>query len=154
MDFVWYESAIGTLKIGSEADKITYLGLSDEENQYSAVFSDIARKAIKQLDEYFAGERTSFDIAYDLKGTSFQTGVWEALRSIPYGETRSYAQVARTVGSPKACRAVGLANNKNPLMILVPCHRVIGSDGSLTGYAAGLDIKKKLLDMEKRNLQI
>ncbi len=104
--------------------------------------------AIEQLDQYFAGERTEFDLELDLRGTSFQTDVWNALLTIPYGETRSYGEIARQIGRPDRARAVGAANGSNPISIIVPCHRVIGSDGSLTGYGGGLPRKRFLLDLE------
>jgi len=109
----------------------------------------ILKETIKQLNEYFGKERKKFDLPLSLHGTDFQIKVWNALMKIPYGETWSYAQLAAAVGNPKACRAVGMANNKNPIAIIIPCHRVIGSDGSLTGYAGGLKIKKLLLESEK-----
>jgi len=102
----------------------------------------------RQLEEYFAGRRRGFDLALDLRGTDFQKRCWQELLKIPYGETRSYADIARAIGRPTAVRAVGLANGQNPIAIIVPCHRVIGSDGSLTGYGGGLDIKRKLLELE------
>ena len=101
-----------------------------------------------QLDEYFAGGRRRFTFALDLRGTDFQLGCWRALLEIPYGETRTYADIARTVGKPHGFRAVGMANNRNPIAIVVPCHRVIASDGTLCGYGGGLDIKRKLLQLE------
>jgi len=101
-----------------------------------------------QLAEYFSGRRRRFDLALDLRGTDFQKRCWQELLKIPYGETRSYADIARAIGSPSAVRAVGLANGQNPIAIIVPCHRVIGSDGSLTGYGAGLEIKRRLLELE------
>ncbi|MFF2191243.1 methylated-DNA--[protein]-cysteine S-methyltransferase [Streptomyces sp. NPDC058155] len=103
---------------------------------------------IDQLDEYFAGERTEFDVPLRLNGTPFQRSVWEQLLAIPYGETRSYGQLADALGKSGASRAVGLANGKNPVGIIVPCHRVIGSTGSLTGYGGGLDRKQRLLAFE------
>ncbi|WP_405609629.1 methylated-DNA--[protein]-cysteine S-methyltransferase [Streptomyces sp. NBC_01511] len=103
---------------------------------------------IDQLDEYFAGGRTEFDVPLRLDGTPFQRSVWEQLLTIPYGETRSYGQLADALGKPGASRAVGLANGKNPVSIIVPCHRVIGSTGGLTGYGGGLDRKKRLLAFE------
>ena len=106
------------------------------------------RPCVKQLEEYFAGERRRFDLPLDLRGTDFQQRCWQALLKIPYGETRSYADIARAIGQPSAVRAVGLANGQNPVAIVVPCHRVIGSDGSLTGYGGGLEIKRKLLELE------
>jgi methylated-DNA-[protein]-cysteine S-methyltransferase len=105
--------------------------------------------AVEQLEAYFAGERREFDLELDLVGTSFQRQVWEALLTIPYGETRSYGQVAEQIGSPGASRAVGLANGHNPIGIIVPCHRVIGANGNLTGYGGGLDRKRALLALER-----
>lgn len=102
----------------------------------------------RQLAEYFAGSRRQFDLALDLRGTEFQKRCWRELLKIPYGETRSYADIARALGNPSAVRAVGLANGQNPVAIVVPCHRVIGSDGSLTGYGGGLEVKRKLLELE------
>ncbi len=106
----------------------------------------------KQLREYFDGKRRDFDIPLDVEGTEFQMKVWDALCKIPFGRTASYADIARKIGNPKAMRAVGLANGRNPVSIVVPCHRVIGADGSLTGYGGGLDRKKVLLDLESRVL--
>lgn len=111
--------------------------------------SPLLRLACGQLHEYFAGRRREFDLPLAPRGTEFQRLVWKALRAIPYGETRSYGQIAWAIGRPRACRAVGLANNRNPIAIIVPCHRVIGSNGSLTGYAAGLPVKAALLALEK-----
>lgn len=104
--------------------------------------------AAAQLRAYFAGERTTFDLRLDPVGTPFQLRVWEALREIPYGETRTYGWIAARIGQPTAVRAVGLANSRNPISIVVPCHRVVGSSGSLTGYAGGLVCKRTLLDLE------
>ena len=109
------------------------------------------RPYVRELEEYFAGERRDFTFPLDLRGTEFQLKCWRALLQIPYGETRSYADVARAVGQPRGFRAVGLANNRNPIAIVVPCHRVIASDGTLCGYGGGLDIKQKLLDLEARS---
>ena len=102
----------------------------------------------RQLNDYFAGKREKFSLTFDFVGTEFQKDVWTALATIPFGETRSYAQIAAQVGRPKAVRAVGAANGKNPISIIVPCHRVIGSNGSLTGYGGGLPTKRALLDLE------
>jgi methylated-DNA-[protein]-cysteine S-methyltransferase len=110
----------------------------------------LLRETERQLKEYFAGRRTVFDLSLDPTGTVFQKRAWKALRRIPFGETRSYADQAKRIGSPKACRAVGAANGRNPISIVVPCHRVIGSDGSLTGFAGGENVKRTLLDLEKR----
>ena len=102
----------------------------------------------RQLNEYFAGKRKKFSLKFDCLGTKFQKDVWQALATIPFGETRSYGQIARQIGRPKAVRAVGAANGKNPISIVVPCHRVIGSNGKLTGFAGGLETKASLLRME------
>ena len=107
---------------------------------------------LAQLDEYFAGQRHEFTIPLDLRGTEFQLKCWRALLDIPYGETRSYRDLARVIGHPQAFRAVGMSNNRNPIAIIVPCHRVIAADGSLCGYGGGLDIKRKLLDLESAEL--
>jgi methylated-DNA-[protein]-cysteine S-methyltransferase len=104
---------------------------------------------LRQLDEYFSGERREFTIPLDLRGTDFQLACWRALLEIPYGETRSYGDIARAIGHPQAFRAVGMSNNRNPVAIIVPCHRVIASSGSLCGYGGGLDIKRKLLALER-----
>ena len=109
-------------------------------------------QAQQQLTEYFAGERHVFDMPITMEGTPFQLRVWQALRDIPYGEVRTYGEIARMIGHPQACRAVGMANHVNPIAIIVPCHRVIGAGGRLTGYAGGLDIKEKLLRLEGVNL--
>ena len=106
------------------------------------------RVYVRELEEYFAGQRREFAFALDLRGTDFQKACWRALLAIPYGETRSYGDIARAVGRPKGFRAVGMANNRNPVAIVVPCHRVIASDGTLCGYGGGLDIKRKLLELE------
>ena len=108
----------------------------------------LIKETWKQLSEYFAGKRTGFNVPLNAQGTDFQKCVWKALCTIPYGETRSYQQIAAVSNCPKGARAVGMANNRNPISIIIPCHRVIGADGSLTGYAAGLPVKKKLLQLE------
>ena len=109
---------------------------------------------IQQLQSYFAGERKNFDLALILEGTDFQKRVWTALRKIPYGETISYKELAEMIGSPKAVRAVGAANGANPIPIIIPCHRVIGNDGSLTGFGGGLPLKKQLLELESHQLKL
>ena len=107
---------------------------------------------VHELNDYFAGERREFSLPLDLRGTEFQLACWRALLKIPYGETRSYRDIARAIGHPHAYRAVGMSNNRNPVAIVVPCHRVIASSGSLCGYGGGLDIKRKLLDLEQANV--
>jgi methylated-DNA-[protein]-cysteine S-methyltransferase len=111
------------------------------------------REAKEQLEGYFAGELREFTLPLDLRGTAFQVRCWEALRRIPYGATRSYAQLAQDAGSPRAFRAVGQANHNNPIAIIVPCHRVIGADGTLTGYGGGLSVKERLLRLESGDRQ-
>jgi O-6-methylguanine DNA methyltransferase len=106
------------------------------------------RPYVDELEEYFAGQRRKFTFLLDLRGTDFQLACWRALLAIPYGETRSYADIARMVGKPNAFRAVGMANNRNPIAVVVPCHRVIASDGTLCGYGGGLDVKRQLLELE------
>ena len=115
----------------------------DEENTY-------IKQAEKQLLEYFAGKRKTFDVKLDFNGTEFQKEVWAALLQIPFGETRSYAQIAKQIKRPKAMRAVGAANGKNPISIIAPCHRVIGASGALTGFAGGLENKAYLLNLESK----
>jgi methylated-DNA-[protein]-cysteine S-methyltransferase len=121
------------------------------EEKRGLTFEDSAsltRSYANELEEYFAGKRREFTFPLDLRGTDFQLACWRALLAIPYGETRSYADIARAVGKPNAFRAVGMANNRNPVAIVVPCHRVIASDGSLCGYGGGLHVKRKLLELE------
>jgi O-6-methylguanine DNA methyltransferase len=121
------------------------------EEKRGVQFEDSARLLrlyVGELEEYFAGQRREFNFPLDLRGTPFQIACWRALLAIPYGETRSYADIARAVDKPNAFRAVGMANNRNPVAIVVPCHRVIASDGTLCGYGGGLDVKRKLLELE------
>jgi len=108
------------------------------------------RETIEQLSEYFEGRRTQFDLPLDLEGTPFQKAVWNELLRIPYGETRSYGEIAEAVGRPGAARAVGMANHENPIAVVIPCHRVVGRDGSLTGYAGGVHLKAQLLSIERQ----
>jgi methylated-DNA-[protein]-cysteine S-methyltransferase len=110
----------------------------------------LIKRAAAQISEYFAGKRTRFDFPISPAGTGFQKNVWGIVSSIPYGETRSYKEVAVLAGNPGAARAVGMANNRNPIVIVIPCHRVTGADGSLTGYGGGLDLKEYLLNLEKQ----
>jgi methylated-DNA-[protein]-cysteine S-methyltransferase len=114
----------------------------------------LLKEAEKQLNAYFKGELKKFTVPLDFKGTDFQKSVWTALLTIPFGETRSYAQIARQIGKPEASRAVGAANGRNPISIIAPCHRVLGSNGRLTGFAAGLEAKDELLKLEGRNPQL
>ena len=109
---------------------------------------DVIRRTFAQLEEYLAGRRKSFDVPLHAEGTPFMRRVWDALRNIPYGETRSYKDIAVAIGQPGAMRAVGMANNRNPIALIIPCHRVIGADGSLVGFGGGLDMKRRLLQLE------
>ena len=118
-----------------------------EESRPEEATSEL-RSCVRELEEYFAGQRRTFSFPLDLRGTDFQVACWRALLAIPYGETRSYGDIARAVGRPQGFRAVGMANNRNPIAIVVPCHRVIASDGTLCGYGGGLDTKRKLLELE------
>jgi len=108
-------------------------------------------QTVEQLTEYFEGKRTQFDLPLDVEGTPFQKAVWSELLRIPYGETRTYGEIAKAVGRPGAARAVGMANHENPIAVVIPCHRVIGRDGSLTGYAGGVHLKAQLLSIERRH---
>jgi methylated-DNA-[protein]-cysteine S-methyltransferase len=121
------------------------LGSLVEDNNHP-----VLREAARQLNDYFAGKRQGFSLQFDVAGTGFQKEVWQALATIPFGETRTYGEIARQIGRPKAVRAVGAANGKNPISIVVPCHRVIGSNGKLTGFAGGLNTKAALLKLESR----
>jgi methylated-DNA-[protein]-cysteine S-methyltransferase len=109
------------------------------------------QETLAQLKEYFQGERTQFDLPLDIEGTAFQKAVWSELLRIPYGETRCYSDIARAIGRPGAARAVGMANHDNPIAVVIPCHRVVGRDGSLTGYAGGVHLKAQLLSIERRH---
>lgn len=126
-------------------------GIEEQAEELPLQAIEVLEKAERQLDEYFAGERKVFNLPLAPKGTEFQKKVWAALCDIPYGETRSYGQIAAAVGNPKASRAVGMANHRNPISIIVPCHRVIGADGRLVGFGGGLWIKERLLKLEKEN---
>ncbi|RHQ98977.1 methylated-DNA--[protein]-cysteine S-methyltransferase [Peptoclostridium sp. AF21-18] len=150
INYFCYDTEIGRIKISEKDEKIIGLVFSDykKENEREKE-TELIKKAYTQLEEYLSGKRTEFDIEIEMIGTEFQKKVWKELLNIPYGETRSYKDIAIAIGNGKACRAVGNANNKNPIAIIVPCHRVVGSNGSMTGYAGGLDIKEKLLKIEK-----
>jgi len=145
-----YETGWGKVVITADDEAVTAIRFGEPAAVTEYGQSALADRAAQQLEEYFAGERIEFTAPLNPRGTEFQKRVWAALREIPYGQTRSYRQIAERIGCPSACRAVGLANAKNPIWIMIPCHRVVGSDGSLTGYAGGLPLKQRLLDIEKR----
>lgn len=148
--FYIYDLTIGKVTIACDKEGITLVSSTKEKDlSHNKCRNALLDEAARQLEEYFKGERKQFDLPLNPKGTVFQQQVWEALCKIPYGETRSYKEIAEMIGNPKACRAVGGANNKNPIMILIPCHRVIGADGKLIGYDGGLKLKSYLLDLEK-----
>ena len=144
-----YNSPIGVLKISEDNGKIIGLYPNQKEKGGQEQHSELLKEACRQLDEYFQGKRKQFDLPINYKGTPFQEKVWRELQNIPYGETRSYEDIAIKIGSPKAVRAVGQANNRNPILLLIPCHRVIQKNGDISGFACGIKTKKYLLDLEK-----
>ena len=147
-----YKSSVGILEIKTDGRAITEINLfKNNPAKMQSSAEPLILEACVQFDEYFAGKRREFDLPLSPRGgTPFQQTVWKQLQEIPYGRTISYSQLAQAVGNPKACRAVGSANGKNPISIIIPCHRVIAADGSLGGYASGLEIKKQLLDLERK----
>lgn len=146
----FYDTAAGKLAIADNGSEITNIEIAGDADSYNANIEEtyVIKNAMKQLNEYFNGKRKEFDIPLNPSGTEFQKKVWKVLCDIPYGEVRSYKQVAEAAGNPKAYRAVGGANNKNPIIIVIPCHRVIGTNGSLVGYGGGLHVKEMLLLLE------
>ncbi|MGG7165348.1 methylated-DNA--[protein]-cysteine S-methyltransferase [Clostridium ihumii] len=146
-----YKTGIGKITIVEEDNKIinVYFDSEDTPKDINICETNILKEAGRQLQEYFSGVRTKFELPLNPKGTDFMKDVWSALEKIPYGETKTYGEIAKIIGRDKAYRAVGLANNKNPIPIFIPCHRVIGANGKLVGYAGGLNIKKQLLELEK-----
>lgn len=164
----YYEFPIGKVGIVEESGSITAVFFCNEKNNrkkhakiknkldyldngFDLVETTLIKKAAGQLGEYFKGKRKKFDLPLAPYGTGFQASVWKALQTIPYGRTCSYKDIALQIGNEKACRAVGMANNRNPIVIIIPCHRVIGKDGSLTGFGGGLDVKQYLLQLEEKN---
>ncbi len=157
MELLFYRDAIGWIKLCGDAEAVTAVRLlgkapteevSDGASDGEEAEQRVLRGAQKEIEEYFSGQRKAFTFPFRVAGTPFQQRVWAALCEIPYGETRSYGEIAAAIGNPRACRAVGMANNANRLTLRVPCHRVIGADGSLTGFGSGLEIKAKLLELE------
>ena len=149
----FYDFPPGRMMIAENGAALTHLHFSRESSFEGARVKESAllKEAALQLEQYFAGKRKAFDLPLALKGTAFQLKVWRALQEIPYGQTRSYGEIAQAVGNKRAARAVGGANNKNPISIIIPCHRVIGADGKLVGYGGGLEKKVYLLALEKRH---
>ena len=153
------ECPVGPLLLAGDKDSLRFVSFGNSRRRViprpdwkedKGPFADVVR----QLREYFGGKLKEFDVPLTLEGTEFQRRVWTSLLAIPYGETVSYAQLAERIGNPKAVRAVGLANGSNPIPIIIPCHRVIGSDGSLTGFGGGLDTKKALLALESKQIRL
>ncbi|MGD8149202.1 methylated-DNA--[protein]-cysteine S-methyltransferase [Ornithinimicrobium sp. Y1694] len=151
------DSPVGPLRLTTDGDHLTGVYFAEHRHAPEDLGAEVSaqqapqvlRDAAAQLAEYFAGEREDFDLPLASAGTDFQERVWAHLRAIPYGQTWSYGQLASALGQPNASRAVGLANGKNPISIVVPCHRVVGSDGSITGYGGGVERKQRLLDLER-----
>jgi methylated-DNA-[protein]-cysteine S-methyltransferase len=150
----YYNTEIGRIGIIENGKAVTHLLWNEELPPYECreQETELTKAAAKELVEYLKGKKKQFSIPLEPSGTDFRKKVWNALIKIPYGSTMSYMQIASVVGSPKACRAVGSANHHNPIPIFIPCHRVIGANGSLTGFGGGIDLKKKLLDLEKENI--
>ncbi|WP_196012320.1 methylated-DNA--[protein]-cysteine S-methyltransferase [Alistipes onderdonkii] len=156
---VYIGTPVGRVGIAASDDAVTRIffahacGPAEEQTPEGTpeAFTPLLRQAAAELTEYFAGRRRAFTLPLAPEGTPFQRAVWDALRTIPYGESRSYKQIATQIGRPTACRAVGMANHRNPIAIVVPCHRVVGSGGTLVGYAGGLEAKAYLLGLEREN---
>jgi|SRR6185295_8521895 len=151
MRYAVMNSPIGPLTLASTESGLALVHFGSSVPHGGIVDESANRQVIQQLQEYFEGKRTDFELSLDLQGTPFQMAVWNELQKIPYGATRSYADIARSIGKPGAARAVGMANHENPVAVVVPCHRVVGSDGSLTGYAGGLHLKQQLLEIENQS---
>lgn len=149
----YYNTPIGQIIIGEKDNRITHLLFKENPLPPGYVIKEtsILAEADRQLQDYFKGQRKEFNLDLNPSGTEFMKKVWNSLRKIPYGETRSYKDIAISIGHDKAYRAVGLANNRNPIAIIIPCHRVIGANGNLVGYGGGLDIKTFLLELERSN---
>ena len=157
MNYDWMESPVGELLIAADENALTMIGFREGRHPGKVVEGwrrggPLVAEARRQLGEYFRGRRRRFDLPLAPSGTPFQLRAWRALRDIPYGATRSYGEQARAMAQPRAVRAVGAANGRNPIAIVVPCHRVIGGDGRLTGYGGGLYVKRFLIDLERRGM--
>jgi methylated-DNA-[protein]-cysteine S-methyltransferase len=159
MNYIYLETPIGTLLIAGDAEAVRRIDFpkngkaSTADEGWTESAKGPVGVAAKQLKEYFAGKRADFDLPLAPEGTEFQRTVWRSLQDIPYGETISYGELAKRVGNPKASRAVGAANGQNPIPIVIPCHRVIGANGKLTGFGGGLPTKEKLLALEAKQLR-
>lgn len=151
MDSYTFHTPIGFLTIREEEQKLTELfwEANSVQTMKNELHSDFLYEVYTQVNEYLTGRRKQFDVPLKYQGTQFQQSVWQELQKIPYGQTRSYQEIAIGIGNEKAVRAVGQANNKNPIMIIIPCHRVIHKNGDITGFACGVEVKRYLLDLEK-----
>ena len=149
--FAMYDSPFGPVRMDYEGGVLLRLRVV-EPTEERGERTPLTEEVYRQLQEYWSGKRRAFDFPYELRGTEFQKKVWAVLETIPYGQTCTYGDIARMVGSPKAVRAVGAANGKNPIWIAVPCHRVVGGNGTLTGYAGGIEMKRRLLELEQAGI--
>ena len=149
----FYETDLGIIGIRDNNNAITEVFYSKSKINDHLKETPLIRECFNHLNEYFQGTRREFTIPLEAEGSEFQKKVWKALLDIPYGQTRTYKEIAIAIGNEKACRAVGMANNRNPISIIIPCHRVIGANGKLVGYGGGLDIKEKLLNIEKIDIK-
>lgn len=152
ISFWRYDSPLGIYTVAEDGEGIyaLFFGERPGKEKWTMQETPLLKRAAAQMAEYFSGARRSFDLPLSLKGTPFQMADWAALREIPYGQTRCYQQIAEQLGNSKACRAVGMANNRNPVAVIIPCHRVLGKDGKLVGYAGGLSVKQGLLALEQK----
>ena len=148
METIYLNTPVGTLEIKGDIDGLAFVNFIDPEESESKIIPESLQDTVQQLSEYFEGNRTNFQLKLNPEGTFFQKKVWQQIKNIPFGKTASYQEIANQLGDPKAIRAAASANGKNPIAIIIPCHRVIGSDGSLIGYAGGLQRKKWLLEHE------
>jgi methylated-DNA-[protein]-cysteine S-methyltransferase len=151
MQYAVMDSPMGLLTVAATEKGVASIHFGNSVPEGAAADPSVSHETVEQLTEYFQGKRTHFDLQLDVEGTPFQKAVWSELLRIPYGETRTYGDIAKAIGRPGAARAVGMANHDNPIAVVIPCHRVVGRDGSLTGYAGGLHLKAQLLSIERRH---
>ena len=151
MHYAVINTPMGPLTVASTEKGVASIRFGSSVPTGASADDAVNREAVQQLSEYFEGKRTAFDFPLDFEGTAFQKAVWNELARIPYGETRSYGDIAKAIGRPGAARAVGMANHDNPIAVVIPCHRVVGSNGSLRGYAGGLHLKAQLLSIERHH---
>ncbi|HET9220465.1 MAG TPA: methylated-DNA--[protein]-cysteine S-methyltransferase [Terriglobia bacterium] len=151
MHYAVINSPMGPLTLAVSDKGLASIKFGNAVPEGAVPEANASQETVDQLTEYFQGKRTQFDLPLDIEGTDFQKAVWSELQRIPYGETRSYGDIAKAIGRPGAARAVGMANHDNPLAVVIPCHRVVGRDGSLTGYAGGVHLKAQLLSIERRH---